>query len=164
MAFQSSIYDYFIHINRWSRANSVSFEWNLIRNGCQERYRLTHSWSGYRRGFDFWPQDTVAKQRTLFAESRPYGFYSANGPHLNNSGGLLHLTGSNHSILHILPFWQMGQTVTSIPQILSNCSCQVSCLELSFFTVLPSPIILWHAAMLSLRFLFASRPKWRIRT
>jgi hypothetical protein len=33
----------------------------------------------------------------------------------------------------------MGQLVTSIPQILCNCSCQVSCLMFSFVTVLPVP-------------------------
>ena len=41
-------------------------------------------------------------------------------------GGLWHLEGGNSSTLNILPFWQTGHVVTSMPQILSNCSCQVS--------------------------------------
>ena len=99
----------------------------------------------------------------FFAGSRAYGFHGAKGSHLINSGGLLHLKESSRSTVHIFPFWQMGQTVTSIPQILRSCSCQVSRL-FSFVAFLTPPIILWHNAILSWRFLFARRPTWRIRT
>jgi hypothetical protein len=106
----------------------------------------------------------MAKKNALFAGSWRQVFFIANGPHLKNSGGLLHRQGSSSAILDILPFWQTGQTLTSIPQILSNCSCQVSGLLSSFAMVLPTPRILRHTAMALFRFLFASKPKWRILT
>jgi hypothetical protein len=101
----------------------------------------------------------MAKKNALFAGSWRHGFSVANGPHLKNSGGLLHREGSSSAILDILPFWQTGQILTSSPQILSNCSCQVSCLLSFFAMVLPAPRIFRHTAMSVSRFLFASKPK-----
>jgi hypothetical protein len=101
----------------------------------------------------------MAKKNALFAGSWRQVFFIANGPHLKNSGGLLHRQGSSSAILDILPFWQTGQTLTSIPQILSNCSCQVSCLRSSFAKGFPAPRIFRHTAMAVSRFLFASKPK-----
>jgi len=59
----------------------------------------------------------VAKKSALFAGRWVCMVCKVNGLHLIISGGLLHLTGSRGSILLILPFLQMGQTVTSIPLI-----------------------------------------------
>jgi hypothetical protein len=100
----------------------------------------------------------MAKKSDFFAGSRGHGFFIANGHHIDNTGGLLHRMGRRRATMNILPFWQTGQTLTSIPQILRNCSCQVSSLAFSFVIIL-LPIIFRHTAMLSLRLLFASKPK-----
>src|SRR5450755_3522262 len=100
----------------------------------------------------------------LFAGRWGNDFYVVDGAHQHCSGGSLHRLGNRTSILRILPFLHTGQVVTSMPQILSRCSCQVSGVSLSFVTVLHAPRSLRHTEMLSLRLLFASTPKCRMRT
>jgi hypothetical protein len=101
----------------------------------------------------------VAEMKAFFAERCRDGFYVMDDIHRYNSGGSLHRLGNKTSILLILPFLQTGQVVTSMPQILSNCSCQVSDVFLSSATGLQVPSNSRHAEILSLRLLFASSPK-----
>src|ERR1039458_2166806 len=108
--------------------------------------------------------DGMAKMNVLFAGRWRDDFYERDDVHQHCSGGSLHRLGNRTSILLILPFLQTGQVVTSMPQILSNCSCQVSGVSLSFVTVLHAPRSSRHTEMLSLRLLFASSPKCRILT
>src|SRR5664279_3210934 len=79
------------------------------------------------------------KLNNLFAGRWENDFYVVDDAHQCCSGGSLHRLGNKTSILRILPFLQTGQVVTSMPQILSNCSCQVSDVCLSFVTVLHVP-------------------------
>jgi hypothetical protein len=72
----------------------------------------------------------------LFAGRWRDDLYERDDVHQHCSGGSLHRLGNRTSILCILPFLQTGQVVTSIPQILSNCSCQDSGVSLSFVIVL----------------------------
>src|ERR1700690_2768136 len=100
----------------------------------------------------------MAKMNVLFAGRCKDDFYVVDDAHRHCSGGSLHRLGNKTSILLILPFLQTGQVVTSIPQILSNCSCQVSDVFLSSATGLQVPSNSRHAEILSLRLLFASSP------
>jgi|SRR5664279_1570174 len=98
----------------------------------------------------------MAKREAFFALSQTY---VVEWIHRHCSGGSLHREEDKTATRSILPFLQTGQVMTSTPQILSNCSCQDSVLFFSFVTVLHVPRNSRHKEMLSLRFLFANRPK-----
>ena len=153
---------FFLPEGVWVRSVAVPNGLKLFSHRCRQKDRLPRWCSGCEAMYDFRQQESMAKRGVIFAGSRIVCFYITHRTHLN-SYGLLQL-GSSSATLHILPLWQAGQVVTSMLQILNNCSCQVSCLTVSFITFLPHPRILRHNAMLFLRFLFANRPKWRIRT
>ena len=89
-------------------------------------------------------------------------FYIMHSHHLYTFGGLLHLNGCNISTVIILPFWQTGHLVRSTPQTLRKCSCQVT--GMSFVSTSQLPRSSRHNAILSLRLLFASKPKCLILT
>ena len=81
----------------------------------------------------------TAKMNVLFAGRWGDDFYVVEDAHQHCSGGSLHRLGNRTSILRILPFLQTWQVVTSMPQILSNCSCQVSDFSFSVIAVLQVP-------------------------
>lgn len=73
-------------------------------------------------------------------------------------GGPLHLKGCRTSTMTMVPFLQTGHLATSTPETFNRCFCQVNGRSLSFISVLQLPRHLRHNAILSFRFLFASRP------
>ena len=164
MAFQSYLLCFSPIAAKANQDHWCFFGAAVVIDEDQQRSRWVYWWLESIEEYDFEQQYSMAKKSDFFAGSREYGFFIANGHHINNIGGLLHRRGRRRATLSRRPFRQTGQVVTSIPQILSNCSCQVSCLIISFVTVLPVPRNSRHIAILSLRLLFASRPKWRILT
>ena len=120
--------------------------------------RLPQKWLASMPEGIFRQWDGMAKMNVLFAGRWRDNFYVVEDAHQRCSGGSLHRLGNKTSILRILPFLQTGQVVTSMPQIRSNCSCQVSGDCFSFAMVLQVPSSSRHKEILPLRILFASRP------
>ena len=146
----------------WRYVAELDLHEIIQHSECNPQLPLRWHVSMAERVFRQW--GGMAKMNVLFAGRWRDDFYVVEDAHQRCSGGSLHRLGNRTSILRILPFLQTGQVVTSIPQILSNCSCQDSGVSLSFVTVLHVPNSSRHTDMLSLRLLFASSPKCLMRT
>ena len=148
----------------WCMVHLSYFDLRWIILRWKHRLCLCPWWSSSIPRSDFRQKKSMAKRKAVFASWWRYDFYVVECVHQHWSGGPLHLEGSRSSIMIIVPFLQTGQVLISMPQILSNWSCQVSDFSFSVVTVVQLPMSSRHRAILSLRLLFAKSPKCLMRT